>query len=361
MKIGIIGNYGATNTGDDGILEAILRQLKGHKVTIFSSNPGRTKGRFGVKAVPLFPLGFRSVLKRGFRTSRKAMKALDAVILGGGGLFQDDRLYACFLWAWQLFWVFFYEKPLFIWGTGVGPLNTWLGKKLTAWVYRHAQVITVRDEASKKVLDGLGVTEPHVHVTADPTFSFKVGDPVPERIKGLYAISVRPWRGANQKIIDVFVDFLLKLCNEKGATFVFVSMQQIKEADHPLVNTIMDRVGGDCVVPQDFTELLTVLRRVEFAVGMRYHFNIASLITQTPILPVGYSPKVAALYAGTNLEKYLVKLPDLSLGRLAEVLRHLSVDYNNVQVYQKQRVQELRDLAGRGEELFRRFLEAIKG
>src|SRR5690606_17927677 len=128
--------------------------------------PEQTLRQFKVPCAPLFPLGLRSVLKRRFRAAFKALKASDAVILGGGGLFQDDKLYACFLWAWQVFWVKRLKKPLFIYATGVGPLHSKVGQWLTRWAYCQAQSITVRDAASKELLLKLGLPEASVHLTA---------------------------------------------------------------------------------------------------------------------------------------------------------------------------------------------------
>ena len=103
MKLGLIGNYGATNVGDDAILASILKSHASHEWTVFSADPDDTHSRFKVKSAPLFPLGIRSLFKFGFRKSIRALKSVEAVVLGGGGLFQDNHVFACFLWAWENF------------------------------------------------------------------------------------------------------------------------------------------------------------------------------------------------------------------------------------------------------------------
>lgn len=360
MHLGIIGNYGATNAGDDAILEAILKKLKGYEITVFSANPKETEKRFQVSSAPLFPLGIRSFFKHGFRRPLQALKKADAVILGGGGLFQDDRLFACFLWAWQLFWVFFYEKPVFIWATGVGPLKTWIGQKLTRWVYRHTELITVRDVESKNLLVTLGLPESAVKITADPAFLFFPEARSAERRTHRFMISVRPWLTHEGRLFLAFTDFLLWLKAEKKAEFVFVPMQTIKESDGPLLKKLADRVGGALFYPQDFSDLMRRMSECEFAVGMRYHFLIAALLTATPMIPVSYSPKIEALFRGTPLGDYLIPVADLTSERLKMVLKRMSVDYNNVRIYAKKRAEALFEAAERSSALLNQWIEDLR-
>ena len=370
MKIGIIGNYGATNIGDDAILTAILKSFSKHEITVFSANPGKTINEYGVNAVHLFPLGIRSSIKQGFRRSIKALKDVDVVILGGGGLFQDDYLYACILWAWQVFWVKRMNKPLFIYGTGVGPLKTWLGKKLTKWAYKQADVITVRDHYSRELLYEIGVchserneaklkNEQKICSTADPAFIYKTPETIKDRTKNLFIVSIRPWLKYNSKIISSFISFLEQLKTEKDVEFIFTCMQQIKEHDYRVIDHVLKKVGGELYIPKHFSDLIQVMQTTEFAIGMRYHFLIAALLTQTPVLPISYSPKVDELFKGTPLEPYLIPIKNLSADNLKQYLKRLSVDYNNVKIHEKFRMNQLRELAQKNVDLFNEFTKPL--
>ncbi|MBN1258277.1 polysaccharide pyruvyl transferase family protein [Candidatus Peregrinibacteria bacterium] len=367
MKIGIMGNYGATNIGDDAILTALLNALKAHEVTVFSANPQATHEQFNVGTAPLFPLGVRSFLKYGIRKPLSAIKGTDVVILGGGGLFQDNRLFACLLWAWQVFWVKWLKRPLFIYATGVGPLHTWLGRKLTSWAYSAAMGVTVRDEYSAKLLSDIKIAQPvsrweqgnMIHQTADPAFLLQKEEAPKDRAKGLYVISLRPWLKYNSKIISVFVNALLKLKEEKGARFVFACMQSIREKDHLVIDPVVRKVGGEIRVPKDFAELLGLLRGAEFAIGMRYHFLMAAMMAQTPVIPVSYGPKVDELFKGTPLEPYLIPVHSLTAGNLERHLKRLSVDYNNVKIFERARTSHLAEAAAKNTELFDDFLNSF--
>lgn len=359
MKIGLIGNYGATNVGDEAILNAILKSHSQNEFVVFSANPKETAHQFGVKTAPLFPMGFRSFFKYGFRRSIKALKSVDAVILGGGGLLQDEYMLACFLWAWQVFWVKFLGKPLFIYATGVGPLRTWIGKKLTKNIYSYAMGITVRDETSYNTLHRLGLPKENIEITSDPAFLFRYLDQESARNQHTYLISLRPWLKYNSKIIHTFTDYLLKLKEERGAKFTFVCMQSIREHDHRVIDPVIKKVGGTLLVPKHFSELLQAMSQAEFAIGMRYHFLIAAMLTKTPALAISYSHKVDSLYKHSVLESYHLPISDLNLEHLERKMKRLSVDYNNIKTYQKRRLDDFKELAEKNVDYFDGFIKML--
>lgn len=356
MKIAVIGNYGATNIGDDAILTAILGELAGHKITVFSAYPEMTKPLFGTKAAPLFPLGFRSFYRNGFKESVQALKKCDVVIMGGGGLFQDSRLYACFLWSWQVFWVKMFRKPLFICATGVGPLKTRIGRWLTKWAYSQANIVTVRDQYSADVLKKIGLRR-EVYVTADTVFKFKKPEFAKSRVKNSYIISLRPWLKYNKKILSIFASFLQELKETKGAEFIFVSMQQIREHDLRMIEPLVSKLGGEIYLPNHFSDLLQIMETAEFAIGMRFHFMIAAILTQTPLLPVSYAPKTEELFEDSELRGYVSNVTNLSGEKLREDLKKLSVGYNNAIIYEKTLLKRYVQRADEGSRLLQSFLK----
>ena len=367
MQIAIIGNYGATNIGDDAILAAILKSHSEYNFTVFSADHHKTNNQFGIKSAPLFPLGFRSFLKNGFRHSIKALREVDAVILGGGGLMQDNYLYACLLWAWQIFWVRLLRKPLFIYATGVGPLQTWLGRWLTRWIYNYAQVITVRDAYSCDLLRQIGVNEQchdpaqhkKIYTNSDPVFLFKASNFVKKRTKNLFIISLRPFLQHNTNIINIFTRFLKKLKSKHNAEFIFICMQKIKESDHQIINPLIEKVGGEIYHPKHFSDLIQIMQRAEFAIGMRYHFLIAAFVANIPMIPISYSPKVSALFQDTPLEPLLIELHDLNLKILEKkfdyLQKHTKKNKNNI----LKCTQELTKKTQKNIDLFNEFLKTI--
>lgn len=287
------------------------------------------------------------------------MRSVDAVIFGGGGLMQDEYMFACFIWAWQIFWVKFFRKPLFIYSTGVGPLKTWIGKKLTRWIYSYAMGITVRDEMSFHNLERLGLPGDNIEITADPAFMFKHLEQEHSRKPHTYIISLRPWLKYNGRIISTFTKYLIRLKEEKGAKFIFVSMQSIKEHDHRILDPIIKKVEGTFLQPKHFTELLQAIGQAEFAIGMRYHFLIAAMLTRTPTLAISYSHKVDSLFKDSILEPYMLPLGELSVEHLEKKMARLSIDYNNIRVYQKRRLEDFKEAAEKNVEFFDGFIKTL--
>ncbi len=162
--------YADGNIGEEAILTALLQDLQACGVTdiFLSSNmPERTKGRHGKKIGiiadkpsrwPLLPL--------------EVAKA-DLVIWGGGHMLQDrsSRLYIPYVIK-MLLLAKVLGAPRFIYAPGMGPVRTRMGRILSRWALKGAAAITVRDEASARFLESLGLAGSFQR-TADPAFSLE--------------------------------------------------------------------------------------------------------------------------------------------------------------------------------------------
>src|SRR5690349_17390282 len=89
-RVGITGSYGGLNLGDEAILESILRPLRedlNAQVVVFSRDVKDTGARHGAEALPV-----RTMTRD---ESREAIRGLDLLIFGGGGILydQDAQIY----------------------------------------------------------------------------------------------------------------------------------------------------------------------------------------------------------------------------------------------------------------------------
>src|SRR5690348_8235147 len=88
FRIGISGSYGGMNLGDEAILEGILGALRASlpaEVTVFSRNPPDTLARHRVEHA----INPRSLTRKEITP---AIRALDLLILGGGGILFDGEV-----------------------------------------------------------------------------------------------------------------------------------------------------------------------------------------------------------------------------------------------------------------------------
>ena len=178
-KILVYGHYGNRNTGDEAILGAILTDLSAKlpeaSVFVISHNVQRTRRQHKVRAIDRFDV--HGILEE--------IEDTDLVIAGGGGLFHDtwgfepDRVLTTQLQGGFGAYVLpalcgaLAQKRVMLWGVGVGPLVSDLARNYAKAACLAADVVTVRDEPSKTLLESAGVPSSKITVTADSAFACK--------------------------------------------------------------------------------------------------------------------------------------------------------------------------------------------
>jgi polysaccharide pyruvyl transferase CsaB len=346
-KIVICGNYGATNLGDEAILDGIVTLVRqadpAAKITVMSANPPATASEHNVESVALIPCGVRSFFKGIFSGSLgktfDAIKSCDAVILGGGGLFADEKMMAIVIWSLQNAFFRLYKKPVFCLGQSVGPLNTFFGRFMTRRVYEHCELATVRDTASQKLLHGLRL--PLFTVLADPAFALHSLEPTDAEREKFVVISVRPWvRGDSAELYKILAQFIFWLHEKKNLKSVLVPFQLAPDDDSSILNKILIHVESLKKGHQNFVQILDytsdyrnvieLISRAKAVVGMRLHSLIFSVLTETPFLALSYSSKITAFLSDLELSDYCLKWEDVTLEDLKKRFEALTANDDRV-------------------------------
>lgn len=346
MNYVILGNYGATNIGDEAILAAIIDSIrekdKEAAITVMSYDHRMTEVMHEVKSVPLFPAGFRSlyrgIFRGGIRQTVKALREANQIIFGGGGLFVDDCWRAAWLWFWQIFWAHFFCSNIIFYRQTVGPLNTKIGRYLTKKACSYCQEIIVRDKESKSLLQYLGVC--HVQQAPDPVLEWKFvkrlvknyyekayarerrGDSVSEdenpktkrgsdKNKSYIVLSLRPWHLKKAGFFDYVTDALADYCHNFDYEIRFLPFQVRIDDDRKcwriVKNNLADKVElrlhrFNYALPfkQELERLLAVFLNSERVVAMRLHALIFSYLCNLETVGIVYSNKVQSFvdYAG---------------------------------------------------------------
>lgn len=354
------GYYGFGNAGDDAILESIHRAIRSASddvsVTVLSNDPEQTRRQYGVEAIPRF---------RVLRVFR-ALRRCDALLSGGGSLLQDATstrsllYYLSVIRCAQLL-----RKPVMLYANGIGPVRRPANRRRVRRVVESASLVTLRDHASARELERMGVTRP-VQVTADPVFHL---EPVGEKRRSellaaagleetapFAAVSVREWR----ETVDFWKE-LARLCDHLSRTYglriLFLLMQPERDRE------VTDRVRGlmeepAWVLDTSCTprELMGVLGRSRLCVAMRLHTLIFAARMAVPALGLVYDPKVAS---------YLEELDLPAAGDVEhfdgeEAIRRadgLMADYNGVLSRLREKSAQLAQAAGENERLLLELLE----
>lgn len=340
MKIVIAGNYGAKNIGDELILEGLIKMLQENfpnpEITVLSADPKETEKTHNVFSVPKFPSGFRSILKSIFTVNKtkKAVKACDYFILGGGGLFSNLSTKAYLIWGIQGFMAYLFKKPIIMYGQSVGPLKGRFKKWLVRKVFSKSIFITVRDEHSKKELKKTGITK-KIYVMPDMIFRIPPSSEksLPKRSKQVL-IALRYLKRITPSFVQEIANFLNWL-SQKKYQLIFLDFQ--KGSDHLIHQEIINRL--DTKNYQHLSEvknahsLFKLFQQSEFIIGMRLHSILTAIKIETPFIAINYAPKVENFLTYAKLNHYLLDTDDL---RLKEHYSSLQKNFSQIE-------QELKD------------------
>jgi len=301
IHVCISGSYGGMNLGDEAILQSIVRQLRADvpvEITVFTRDGEDTQRRHGVE---------RIVQPRD--TTRERMRAeidqCDLFILGGGGLLYDrdaERYLRDVMAAQQA------GVATMTYAISAGPLNDPNARRIVRRALNGCALLTVRDRLAQKLLEDIGI-EREVIVTADPALLIEpeaVDAEMLEREglafqRRLVAMSVRePGPAAPELDPDHYHSLLANaadyIVDRFDADVVFLPLERLRQDlqhSHAVIAK-MRRADRATVLKGDYTpgQLIDLMTRFDFAVGMRLHVLIFAAIAGVPFVALPYASKV---------------------------------------------------------------------
>ena len=323
FRIGISGSYGGMNLGDEAILEGMLGRIRATvpaDITVFSMNPSETMARHRVERA----LSARSLSRKEITPE---IRDLDLFVLGGGGILYD-RDAAKYLRevtiAHEL------GIPVILYAISAGPLDTQSARKSVrdALNVTAPTVVTVRDRLGYRLLEDIGVST-EIHLTADPAFLLE-----PEALpvtaleaegldfnRRLVGFSVRePGPAAPDIRPDEYYALLANaadyIVERYDAEVVFVPMEKTDVQHSHAVVAHMNNAERAEIIRRKYSprQILDLMGRFEFAVGMRLHFLIFAALRGTPFAALPYASKVSGLLE--DLEMATPPLGSIGIGQL---------------------------------------------
>lgn len=357
----ISGAYGMGNAGDDAILEAIVGELRKLDpfipITALSRNPKETRRRFGVESVYMFD----------FSAFRRVMKGTKLYISGGGSLIQNVT-------SRRSLWYYLHTintakqfgNAVMMYGCGIGPIvDRRDEKRLREVLNKSVDVITLREEYSKKELKTLGVSAPKILVSSDPAITLPAAsdDRVDEVLSkhgldpgGQYVcFSVRGWTGLELKTqaFAAAADFaaedlgmkpVFMLINSKEDDFATASVRNAMKNESVLIEEL-----------EDSSMTIGVMSRMRAVISMRLHGLIFAASKGVPLIGVSYDPKVTAFLDSVG-EELCIPLEDVSEERLCSMLSK-AVDSYSDKRRRQQTVKRLIEAEKQNIEWARKLLE----
>lgn len=305
----VVSAYSGTdNLGDELLLQALLRRLPPFvRPVVISVDPATTTERHGVEAVA----------ERDLRGLARLLRTADVLILGPGGLLQDEtsmwslpRHLAKAVLARRL------GVAVVGFGLGAGPLDTRLGRTLVARVLRDVPLV-VRDRSSARVLESVGL---EAQVTADLVFGLPPPEVGEEEVVvaclrafggrgGLVPARLTDRRDPRRSVRAAgLAAGLDALCRDTGWPLRLVALEG--ERDDAFHREVASSVSVEVELRRPgLPDLLDEVAAGRLVVASRYHAGVAALLSARPAVLVGYAPKVAALAAQADSPS-VIGVPD---------------------------------------------------
>jgi len=341
-KIMISGYYGFNNTGDEAILTTMVRDFKEKipqiKIVTLSNKPLQTSQFYDIDSINR--LNLIKILS--------CLRDTNLFISGGGGLLQDStgKGWSILYYLGLILIARIFSVPIIIYAQGIGPINKQINRKLVKWILNKVDLITVRDSASKELLENLGIINSSIYVNSDAAFLLKkrqVTDIINKypHIKSLICsnscstigISVRDFDEENKDLKRVFaklVDDLIEYYKVKVVFLPFKFNEDVYISEE-IISLMKNKNQIDILKTKlEPEELLSLLPQFSLMVGVRLHSIIFSAIANIPFIAINYDPKVKNFVENLCLPELLLELENISLKTIKEKIKYIKENKDNI-------------------------------
>lgn len=332
IKVLISGFYGFHNIGDEAILRTLIEELESaHSsvdITVLSENPEETMRKFGVQAFK----------RNSIPALLKNISKCDILINGGGSLLQDSTsIRSIIYYVSIIIYAKLLRKKVAQLSGGIGPLRTWLGKKLTKIAIGAMKFATVRDSDSLDLLNKIGADTSRTYVTGDLVLDLENSGPesginvlkslgmdlAKDRKKIGIAVREKDFRDPQR------LEKLAELANNLASHADIVFLPFYYKNDTKLAGKISDKTAGNVYFlteKNESAEFLSIISNLDLLIGSRLHSLIFALVTTTPFLGVSYDPKVDSFLKMLDMQPVCHVLdfdPDRLLSHSLKILETL--------------------------------------
>ena len=326
-RVGISGSYGGLNLGDEAILQGIIEQLRRSlpvEISVFTKDPQDTPRRHKVeRAIPVRALSRDEILPE--------IKRLDLFILGGGGILFDGEVKQ---YLREVILAHESGIPVMVYGVGAGPLHDPANQEMVRAAFAKTAIITVRERGAKRILEEVGVDR-EILLTADPALLINPAPLTSETLRyegltgkaRLIGMSVRePGPAAPDMNVDSYHSLLANaadyLVDRFDADIVFIPMERNvldMQHSHAIISKMLWPQRAT-VLKNVYTagQLLSIMKHLVFAVGMRLHFLIFAAIQEVPFVALPYASKVEGF-----LEELHIEMPPLHMVNSGRLIAHI--------------------------------------
>ena len=334
MRVLLSAFIGSKNLGDEAIfavLSEMIPNLLGADLTVLSIDLEKTRGHNlaeGTEVVEASVPNFVKYLRRS-----------DALLMGGGGIIQDESSVINLLYYAMQTWVarVLLRKQVFLVFVGVGPVTSRFGHWLLRRMANKISYSLVRDQESVDMLVDHGFRAENIALAFDPVYNLPVSDDltVSSGIDGDYILFCpRDWfftkrylptrfaltQGKKDESSDLMafrreLVVLVRRTLENHPDLSILGIPFFLSQDAELLSWIRSQLPAELqarlVIKPEYIspEEYVVLAKGSVGVlGMRLHSLILGALSNRPMVPLIYSSKVRSMVAYLGLKGHSTEL-----------------------------------------------------
>lgn len=345
-KIGLFGNFGIGNLGNDGSLEAILLYLKqshpNTKLVCICANPDVVHTQFGIPTRRIFVPRLSSdgpftKLRRRIMdhvSMFKSLNGLEVVLIPGTGILDDfgERPVGMpyMLFVISLFAKIRRIKVAFV-SSGAGPIVHPLSRWFMKMAARMATYRSFRDEISKDYMGSIGV-----NVARDPVYpdlAFGLSDPEliePRSQKqltiGLGVMAYYGWSAGDETVYATYISkistFAIWLLNSGYRIRLLVGEPTDLCAVDDLQKAVSKQIGslpeGTLVTEEQHSlhDIMAQIASVDAVVATRFHNVLCALKVGKPTISLGYAEKNDVMMVAMGLGAFCQHVERMDVDKL---------------------------------------------
>jgi len=360
-RVGLFGQFGSGNIGNDASLEAVLRFFAAAHpdvaVDVMCGGPRNIQDRHHVSATPLLWYAgtasgiMAGVLKALVKVADSVrivgwVRRHDVVIIPGMGVFEGSLPAPPWSEPLRLFLVSLSGR---VFGTKVGYVSVGadaVTKRPTRWLFtqaaRLATYCSCRDSKSRDVLGGWGIDISSVPVYPDLAFALPVPPPQLGDPK-IVCVGVMDYHGGDDadgtegtNIRDAYICeielFISKIL--RAGRDVRLVVGDANGSDDAVVQEIMEDVqrrvpgldrGRLVAWPAvSLTDIFGAMTSAGSVVAIRFHNVVASLMLGKPTIAISYGSKHDSLMEDWGLTEFCTPVKMLDHEHLAALFTELS-------------------------------------
>lgn len=295
----LAGYYGFGNLGDELLAESAVYFLqkagvKRERIAILTADPGETSKTLGIQCFDRWRI--TEILK--------AIKKSRSLLLGGGGLFQDTTSTRSCLYYWGLVSAakICGARPWAV-GQSIGPLRSAFAEKLARNAFASCVYRGVRDLKSLEQLKMWGLDG---ELTPDLAMGMEVKKS--HGHGGVLLINIRP--GYND-LAEFTALAAQRFAEENGLLIKGVALSAEDEELLRHFETKKIIKLRETILAKNVKDFENAAVDSTYALGMRLHFIILSMLAGLKTGAVPYDPKVKSLALRYNIPMIVKNCGDI--------------------------------------------------